>query len=67
MGMDAVVELHNQEFNSMEVAVMKNSFFYTRLLDARDQVCYANVQSWTRSLGDVFTKELLLVPINVDG
>ena len=48
-----------------DVVLLKNSFFYTKLL--QEGYVYANVQTWTRLMGDVLARDKILIPVNKDG
>ena len=59
-----VAQMRDKMQNLPDVLILKNSFFYTKLL--QDGYVYANVKNWTRQMGDLLTRDKILVPINKD-
>merc|ERR1711934_404941 len=57
-----VVQMRDHHPELPDIALIKNSFFYTKLV--QEGYVYANVKSWTRKMGDLLAKDKILVPIN---
>lgn len=60
-----VVEMRDEHPELPDVRMIKNSFFYTKLV--QEGYVYDNVKVWTKRMKDLLQADKILVPINKDG
>lgn len=60
-----VTEIRDHIHELPDVVLIKNSFFYTKLI--QEGYVYANVQTWTSKMGDLLARDKILFPINKYG
>ena len=60
-----VVQMRDGVSALPDVVLLKNSFFYQKLL--QEGYVYDNVKTWTRRMGDVLSRDKILIPVNKDG
>jgi len=60
-----VAQMRDEVSALPNVVLLKNSFFYTKLL--QEGYVYDNVKNWTRRMGDLLARDKILIPVNKDG